>query len=48
MLTTPDPTEPWRENFPPYETNNCNGDMNGDGEINIGDVNAIIDIIQGH
>ena len=47
-IITPDLTERWRENFPPYETNNCNGDMNGDGEINIGDVNAIIDIIQGH
>ena len=49
MMTHSDPTQTWRENFPPYETNNnSNGDVNGDGEINIGDVNAIIDIIQGH
>lgn len=45
MMTYEDPTQPWRENFPPYETN---GDVNGDGEINISDINAIIDIIQGH
>jgi hypothetical protein len=50
MMSYSDPTQKWRENFPPYETNNnsSNGDVNGDGEINIGDVNAIIDIIQGH
>ena len=50
MMSYSDPTQKWRENFPPYETNNnsSNGDVNGDGEINIGDVNAIIDIILGH
>lgn len=50
MMSYSDPTQKWRENFPPYETNNnsSNGDMNGDGEINIADVNAVISIILGH
>lgn len=49
MINYPDPTEEWRENFPSYQpTNDCNGDMNGDGEINIADVNAVISIILGH